>query len=62
MSEKTIQDLTTEEFKQLVDDFVARGDGRIEPSVFLTALAELERARAVMRQSADAFVHQKLPN
>ena len=45
MSEKTIQYLTTEEFNQLVDDFVAHEDDRIEPLVFLTAMAELERAR-----------------
>lgn len=62
MSEKTIQDLTIEEFNQLVDDFVVREDDRIEPSVFLTAMAGLERARAVMRQSAETSVHQNLPN
>jgi hypothetical protein len=47
MSEETIQDLTTEDFNQLIDDFVSREDDRIEPSIFLTAMAELERARAV---------------
>jgi hypothetical protein len=45
MSEESIQDLTTEDFNRLIDDFVAREDDRIEPSVFLTAMAELERAR-----------------
>jgi hypothetical protein len=62
MSEETTQHLTTEEFNQLVDDFVAREDDRIEPSVILTAMAELERAHAVMRQSVETSVRQKLPH
>jgi hypothetical protein len=42
-----MDDLTTEEFNQLIDNFIAREDDRIEPSTFLKAMAELERRRAV---------------
>jgi hypothetical protein len=47
MIEETIQDLTTEDFNQLVEGFIAREDDRIEPSVFLKAIVELERKRAI---------------
>lgn len=47
MSKETIEDLTTDEFNQLVDGFIAREDDRIEPSTFLMAVAELEQKRAV---------------
>lgn len=47
MAEETIQDLTTEDFNQLVEGFIAREDDRIEPSVFLKAVVELERKRAI---------------
>jgi predicted nucleotidyltransferase len=45
--EEMIEDLTTDEFNQLVDNFIAREDDRIEPSTFLMAMAELEQKRAV---------------
>ncbi len=47
MAKETIGDLTTDEFNQLIDHFIAREDDRIEPSTFLKAVAELERKRAV---------------
>jgi len=47
MAEEMIEELTTDEFNQLIDGFIAREDDRIEPSVFLNAMAELERGRAV---------------
>ncbi len=47
MAKETIGDLTTDEFNQLIDNFIAREDDRIEPSTFLKAVAELERKRAV---------------
>ncbi len=47
MTKETIEDLTTDEFNQLVDGFIAREDDRIEPSTFLKAVAELEQKRAV---------------
>jgi len=45
-TKKTIADLTTEEFNELIDGFIQREDDRIEPSTFLKAVAELERERA----------------
>ena len=47
MEKETLADLTTDEFDQLIDDFIAREDDRIEPSTFLLAMAELERKRAI---------------
>jgi hypothetical protein len=59
MGEETIQDLTTEDFNQLIDDFVAREDDRIEPSVFLPAMAELQRARVVEVNGSDEETMQR---
>jgi hypothetical protein len=39
MGEETIQDQAIVEFNQLVEDFVAREDGLLEPSVFLRVMA-----------------------
>ena len=47
MAKETIGDLTTDEFNQLIDNFITREDDRIEPSTFLKAMAELERRRTV---------------
>ena len=46
MAKETFEDLSTDEFNQLVDEFITREDDRIEPSTFLKAVAELERRRA----------------
>ncbi len=45
MEKQTIEELTTEEFNQLVNRFMEREDDRIEPSTFLRAAAELEARR-----------------
>lgn len=48
MTEKeTLAELTTDEFNQLINGFIAREDDRLAPSTFLQALAELEQRRAV---------------
>jgi hypothetical protein len=47
MTKETIDDLTTDEFNQLINNFITREDDRIEPSTFLKAMAEVERKRAV---------------
>ena len=46
MTKETIADLSTEEFKELMDNFIQREDDRIEPSTFLKAMEELEQQRA----------------
>ena len=45
MTKETIAHLSTEEFKELVENFIQREDDRIEPSTFLKAMEELERQR-----------------
>ncbi len=45
MAKETIGDLTTDEFNQLVENFIDREDDRIEPTTFLKAMAALERKR-----------------
>jgi hypothetical protein len=46
MAREIIGDLTTSEFDQLIENFITREDDRITPSVFLAAMAELERRQA----------------
>ena len=50
MTKETIADLSTEEFKELVENFIQREDDRIEPSTFLKAMEELERQRKVFKR------------
>lgn len=47
MEKETLAELTTDEFNQLIDGFIARADDRLEPATFLSAMAELEQRRAV---------------
>ena len=46
MAKERIADLSAEEFKELVENFIQREDDRIEPSTFLKAMEELERQRS----------------
>ena len=43
MGKETLAELTTDEFNQLLEGYLTRADDRIEPSAFLSALAELEQ-------------------
>ena len=45
MAKETFEELSTDEFNQLVDEFITREDDRIAPSTFLKAVAKLERRR-----------------
>lgn len=47
MQKETLAELTTDEFDQLLEGYITREDDRIEPSVFLSALAELEQRRTL---------------
>ena len=47
MEKETLVELTTDEFDQLLEGYITRDDDRIEPSVFLSALTELEQRRPV---------------
>ena len=42
MPEEVLEDLSADEFDALLAGFIGREDDRIEPSVFLKAVAELE--------------------
>jgi hypothetical protein len=47
MAREAVGELTTNEFEQLIENFITREDDRITPSVFLTAMAELEQRQAI---------------
>ncbi|MGH9838319.1 MAG: hypothetical protein ACREEM_06010 [Blastocatellia bacterium] len=43
MAKETMEDLTTDECNQLIDNFIAREDDRIEPTTFLKAMKEIRQ-------------------
>jgi hypothetical protein len=59
MAKETIEDLTTEEFDRLIDNFIAREDDRIEPSTFLKAMREAaQMTSATMEEISEQIVHR----
>ena len=45
MSKETFEELSVEEFDDLIENFINRGDDRIELSTFLEAMAEIEKEK-----------------
>ncbi|MBM3242312.1 hypothetical protein FJZ31_39090 [Candidatus Poribacteria bacterium] len=45
MSKETFEELSVEEFDDLIENFINRGDDRIELSTFLKAMAEIEKEK-----------------
>jgi uncharacterized protein with ParB-like and HNH nuclease domain len=47
MSKGTFEELSVEEFDDLIENFINRGDDRIELSTFLEAMAEIEKEKTL---------------